>query len=347
MKNIKYLLLLFIAVLTACRQNEPAQDSSDKPEKHFVKTAVAEHHTYTPGIMTSGTVHASREANVGATLPGKVEQIMVSKGQQVKKGQLLALMSGEMLTQAQIERNALEKDYKRVKRLFEKGSVTQQKFDHVKAEYDASNAKVQMLKKNTEIRAPLSGVVTDFLVREGENYFFSPNLKPGYSMTSGIVQIMKINPVEVRFGVNEKDLPRIKPGQQVKIHITAFPDTVFSGTVTQMPELLSTNSRTGEVIAEITNKSRKILPGMSASIEVITKEESAVFVPLEALFRPQGSETDFVFVVKDNKVNRKPVKRIASQKDMVAVDGLIAGDEVITAGKEGLENGVTVTVKNK
>jgi membrane fusion protein (multidrug efflux system) len=256
-------------------------------------------------------------------------------------------MSGELLTQASVELDAIEKDFNRVKRLHAKGRVTDQKLDHVKAKYDASKAKVDMLLKNTEIRAPFSGIVTDFLLQEGENYFFSPNLKPGFSMTSGIVQLMKLNPVEVRFDVNEQDLQRIKEGQEVEIRLSAIADTVFKGYIDNIPDVLSTQTRSAKAVAQLANPRRLIKPGMSAQVDVLTKSEEAVFIPLEAIFRPQGTAESYVFILDGDVARRVKVKQIASIGNRVAVEGIKEQADVVVAGRNGLVSGDKVVVNNK
>ena len=343
----KYLLLFIPLFLFACSQNKQEETKKQEKEKqNYVSVVRAKKQNYSNDISTSATIYASKEANVGATIPGKLEKLYVEKGDNVQEGQLMAMMSGELLTQAKVEYDALKKDYNRVKRLHEEGSVTDQRLDHVKAEYDAAKAKVDMLKENTEIRAPFSGTVTDFLLQEGENFSFNPNLKAGYSKTSGIIQLMRLNPVEISFQINEKDLSAIHKGQKVRIRLTAFPDTIMQGRITKMPNILSTSSRSGEVVAQLPNPDGIILPGMSANVSVNTDETSAVFVPLEAVSREQETNTDYVYKVKNKKVQKIEVNRIATIKGKVALSGIKAEKKVVTGGKEGLEEGDKVIVKN-
>ena len=347
MRQQKYLLLFLPLLLFACSQDQQQEKESQEDQQNYVTATKVSKESFSRDITTAATVYASKEANVGATVPGKLEKLLVDKGDRVKEGQLMALMSGELLTQAQVEYDALKKDYNRVKRLHENGSVTDQRLDHVKAEYDAAKAKVDMLKENTEIRAPFSGVVTDFLLEEGENFSFNPNLKAGYSKTSGIIQLMRLNPVEVSFNVNEKELPHIHKGQEVEVMLTSFPDTILHGRITGMPKMLSTSSRSGEVVAQLANPGQMILPGMSAKVTVKGDEASAVFVPLEAVARQQETNTDYVFKVENKKVKKAEVNRIATIRGKIAVTGLREGETVVVSGKGGLENGDKVVVKNR
>lgn len=348
MRICKFLLITLIGFLVACSgQKEQNQEETKSEQRHYVTTIKAVKDSYVPIVTATGTVFAVKEANVGATLPGKLEKLLVNKGDYVNSGQLLARMSGELLTQASIELDALEKDYNRVKRLHANGSITDQKLDHVKAKYDASRAKVDMLLKNTEIRAPFSGIVTDFLLQEGENYFFSPNIKPGFSMTSGIVQLMQINPVEVRFDINEQDLSRIKEGQHVNIRLAARGDTLFEAKINNIPDVLSTQTRSVKATAQLANPQRMIKPGMSAQVDILTESQEAIFVPLEAIFRPQGTADSYVFVLKDNISQRVKVKQIAVVGTRVAVQGIDEATEVIVAGRNGLVSGDEVIVNRK
>lgn len=347
MKHQKYILLILLFFLFACSQEQQQEKESAEQQQNYVSVAKASKERYSHDISTAATVYASKEANVGATIPGKLEKLYVRKGDRVSKDQLLARMSGELLTQAQVEHDAVKKDYNRVKRLHKNGSVTNQRLDHVKAEYDAAKAKVDMLKENTEIRAPFSGVVTDFLVEEGENFSFNPNLKAGYSKSSGIIQLMRLDPVEVSFNVNEKELPHIHQNQKVEVRLTSFTDTILEGHISEMPKMLSTSSRSGEVVAQLSNPEQKILPGMSGNVTIKGDEASAVFVPLEAVARQQETDTDYVFKVENKKVKKAEVNRIATIRGKIAVTGVREGETVVVSGKGGLEDGDKVVVQNK
>jgi len=343
MKNNLKILIMILLLFSGCKNSEVKhQDSGKVIPITVVKT---EKKNYIPTTSYSGTAKANKEANLGTAIPGRVEKIYFNEGGKVKKGDLIAELSSELYLQALVENRALEKDFERIARLKEKGSVTQQDFDHLKARYEASKAKTRMMKNNTEIRAPFSGTIVDYLVNEGENFLFSPSLKTGYSMTSGVVKLMQLDIIRVEIGINEKDIANINIGQKAEVIFDAYPQKVYSGEVTKIAPILSTLSRTAKVEIRIQNKGFLIKPGMYGKVNLILPEQEAVFVPLKAIYRQPGTGNDFVFQIKNNKAYRIPIERIYYLKDQVAVSGIDSDITIALAGKNKLTEGTPIEIK--
>lgn len=347
MKNLFIPLALTLIISIGCNQTSERQEDEENNAIRVTTTKSTETQ-YHPAITYSGTSFAFKEANLGTTLPGKVEKIHHEEGEYVSEGTLLVELSAELYAQALTEKNTLEKDFKRVSRLKEKGSVTQQKYDHVKAEYEAAKAKARMMKENSEVRAPFSGTIADYLVKEGENFMFSPGLKPGYSHTSGIVQFMQLNKLKIKIDINEKELRNIREGQAASVQFDAFPDTTFKGHVSHIEPILSTSTHSAKVEITVDNSERKLKPGMFATVEIKRPERKDIFIPLEAIFRQTGTGNNFVFIVNDeNKAVRKPVEQLYTKEKQVAVTGIKKNREVVVHGKNKLKSGDQVIVENQ
>ncbi len=345
MKRI-IIALAILATLHSCNTADNKDPEGDEKSRVVVTTEKSTERSYFPQLNYTGVSYAVREANLGPTLPGKVEKIHHKKGDYVDKGELLVELSGEMYAQALAEKKTLEKDYERTARLREKGSVTQQDYDHVKAKYEAAKAKARMMKKNSEVRAPFAGTIVDYLVKEGENFLFSPGLKVGYSHTSGIVQLMKLDKLTVEIDVNEKDIGKVHEGQEAIVVFDAFPDDSLKGEVKNIDPALSTATHTGKAEIEVHNKDRKLKPGMYARVILKQDETTDVFVPMNAVYRQSGTGNRFVFVEEDGVVKRIPVEQIYTRGDSVAVDGLKGNKNVVVHGKNKIMDGDSVTVEN-
>ncbi len=347
MNNPFITLGMTLVIIMGCNQtDEKREDKEDNAIR--VTTAKSREIQYHPAITYSGTSFPFKEANLGTTLPGKVEEIHHEKGEYVSKGTLLVALSAELYAQALTEKNTLKKDFERVSRLKEKGSVTRQKYDHVKAEYEAAKAKARMMKKNCEVRAPFPGTIVDYMVKEGENFMFSPGLKPGYSHTSGIVQFMQLNKLKIKIDVNEKELRDIKKGQAATVQFDAFPDTTFQGHVSHIEPILSTSTHSAKVEILVDNRKRKLKPGMFATVDIKMPETKDIFIPLEAIFRQTGTGNNFVFIVNnENKAVRKPVEQLYTKEEQVAVTGIKKNREVVVHGKSKLKSGDQVIVENQ
>lgn len=337
-----FILIAATFILSAC--NNPKEEIADESQIPKVITVKSVERTYTPTLYYSGTVFAKREANLGAALPGKVERIYFEEGQSVKKGDLIVELSDEMLTQAEIEYQTLKKDFERVSRLREKGSISEMEFDHIKAKFEASEAKTQMVRKNTQVFAPFAGTVVERMMEEGEVYFINPGLEPGYSMRSGIVRLMQLDPVVVKFEVNERDLGVVKSGLTVSVSVDPYPETAFTGKIISVKPMLSTLTRSSPAEVEINNLNGNLKPGMFARITVNLPQQKAVFIPFKTIFRLPGTAEDFVWMVKDEVVHKIVVKRFFTEGEYVAVTGLDPNALLIADGKYRVEEGQKVEI---
>ena len=344
MKTIKYIIPLIAAIaLTSCQKKEATTVTTD--DAILVSTARASLGTYQTSLEYEGSILASQAANLGASLPGKVEKINYKEGDFVKQGAVVAELSGELLTQVEIENDAIRKDYERVERLLQKQSVTQQDYDHIKAKLEASDAKVSQLKKATKVVAPFSGYVTDKLMEEGETFFINIPLDPGYSHASGIVRLMKLDPVKAEIEVNESELPLLKKGMPVAVISDTYPDRTFSGKISNIKMMLSTTTRTSTVTVEVPNKELLLKPGMFVRVTVPQEKTTGVIVPLNAVYRQVGTADDYVFVVKTgNTVEKIKTERIENLGDSIVVSALSGNEIVVTTGKNKLVDGSKIRV---
>ncbi len=344
---MRAIVIIIITALsfTACNNKKEVEQESPVLIPVLVSKSVEKE--FSPELAFSGTAFAKKEANLGTAVPGRVEKIHFNEGQKVKKGDLLAELSSELYMQALIERNALKKDFDRVSRLRDKGSLSEQDYDHVKAKYDASVAKTEMMKKNSEIRAPFHGIVVDHIVKEGENYFFAPYLKPGYSMTSGIVKLMQLEVLNVEIDINEKDLSKVYKGQKAKVIFDAYPDKAYQGKLAMVEPILSTLSRTAKGQVIINNYDLLIKPGMYAKVFIELPKIKATFVTNESIYRQPGTGNDFVYIVNGNMINKTQIKRLYTVEELVAVNGIKPNETIVVAGKNKLRDGMKVEIKEK
>ena len=169
------------------------------------------------------------------------------------QGQLLAQLSDELLTQAQIEFNAI-KDYDRIAELFEKGSISEMEHDHLKAKLEASEESIICLKEYTN-QSTFAGIVTEIWSKK-ENFMLMPALNPGYSHSSGIIRLMQLDQVKVQVSINEKDISQIRKGLLANVTCDAYPNETLGGRSIMFTPILSNFSRTTTVDIIINNKDK-------------------------------------------------------------------------------------------
>ncbi|MFW5793159.1 MAG: efflux RND transporter periplasmic adaptor subunit [Bacteroidota bacterium] len=338
MKKAKILGLLLIALFSC---NDETEKSSVSDDHANVSVFKAEKRYHSDVYEYSATIKPFREANLGAAIPGKVEKIHYEKGEFVNKGEIVIELSAEPMLMAQAEMDAVEKDYLRVKRLHEKGSVTAQDLDHVSAKYEASKSKLELFTNNTRIKAPFSGIIADYLLNEGENFMFSPGLEIGLSHTSGIVRLVQVNPLLVSFDVNEKDIRNFKKGMMVELSLDAFPGKTFKEPIKQIGPLVSSMTRTAEIQVQLPNPDAGIMPGMFARVKIEMPGDSLIFVPRHAVI--ESDDKNFVWIVENGAAQQKHVKPILTEYGFTAVENLLEGEKVIIAGINKLSPGIAVS----
>lgn len=337
-----------LALLPSCRSgtHSPTAETDTCAAAITITVATAESREYIPTLELVGTAEAARSANLGTSLPGRVEHLHCRRGQEVHEGDLLVEMSDEMLVQALIERDALEQDLGRLQRLHAKGTVSSVDLERLKARYEAAESKVSMLKKNTSIRAPFSGTVTRIHVQEGENYSFVPSLTEAYKLESGILQLRQLHPLKIVTAVNERELAALTTGAMATVRFDAYPHDTLQGRVSYIAPELSHSTRSCEIEIEVPNRTKKYKPGMYCKVTLALPPSKGTFVPLQAIAKAQGAVEEFVFSIStDSTVHRQAIRRGVLDGAWVEVEGLEAGVQVAVEGKSKLLEGSRVRVE--
>ncbi len=259
----------------------------------------------TKSISASGTLQAVESVQIGSQVSGEVREVYVDFNSQVKKGQLLAVIdtaqlvsrvrqSEASLASAQATLKQAEADFQRQKRLAAADLVADkdaQDADAARAKAIAAvqqaSAALQSDRSNlsyAEIRSPIDGIVINRTVDPGNTVaasFAAPNL---------FVVANDLSKLEIRILVDEADIGVVREGQAVKFSVDAFPDEAFDGAISQVRKqpVTSANVVTYEVMALANNPGNRLLPGMTANVDIVTEQHKDVLaLPMTALrWRP-------------------------------------------------------------
>src|SRR5262245_41881447 len=172
------------------------------------------------------------------------------------------------------------------------------------------------------LNSPIDGIVVERNATIGATVGTDANL----------FKIIDISRVWIDANVFEKDLPRVRNGQPVKVTVTAFPGTTFSGKVIFINSVVDPDSRTVKVRTEVPNAEGRLKPDMFANVEIITDvERTAISVPQSAVLEDNGKSV--VFVADGQSYKQRQVQLGIKSGDRVAiVDGLNSGDRVVVKG---------------
>lgn len=203
-----------------------------------------------------------------------------------------------------------------------------------RAELELAEAEERL--EETEIYAPISGVLIEKLVEKGQI------IASGITTVSGGTALAKLADVSTLFivaDVDETDIGKVEVGQKVKITTDAYPEEVFSGTVTRIaPQGKVEDSITiFKVKIEIRGKGKDILkPMMTANVDIISRElDDVTYLAREAVQREDGQV--FLAVLENNKPKQVPVELGVKNPIHVQVKGATAGQEVLIGDWEEIQ----------
>src|SRR6185369_9655787 len=135
---------------------------------------------------------------------------------------------------------------------------------------------------------------------------------------ASVFKIIDTSRVWIDANVFEKDLPRVRVGQQVKVTTTAFPGSTFSGRVIFVNSVVDPDSRTVKVRTEVPNPDGRLKPDMFANVEIITDVAgSAISVPQSAVLEDGGKS--FVFVAENSAYKKLQVQTGIKTGDRVEI----------------------------
>ena len=264
-----------------------------------IRTHVVGEYTVENTVTATGTIEPVETVEVGTQVSGKVEKIYVDYNDVVKKGQLMAELDKQTLNQslsrakasltsAESQLNYARLTYERTKQLYEANAATLAAYQEAQNSY----TQAQMSKRNAqaaydqarvdlayaEIYSPIDGIVLDRAVEVGQTVAASFSTPTLFTLANDLTKM------QVEADVDEADIGQVKVGQRVTFTVDAYMDEIFTGTVNQirMKPTTTSNVVTYTVIIEAPNPDQKLFPGMTASVTIVTEEETGLAVPAEA-----------------------------------------------------------------
>jgi len=191
-----------------------------------------------------------------------------------------------------------------------------------------SDATIDALSKKTDLAAtfslnsPIDGIVVERNATIGASVGTDANL----------FKIIDLSQVWIDANVFEKDLQRVRPGQEVKLTVPAFPQTTFSGKVIFVDSVVNPETRTVNVRTEVANPDGRLKPDMFANVQIVTDvNRAAISIPQSAVLNDEGKS--IVFVADGNGYKKRQVQPGIQNNDRVEiVDGLNPGDKVVVKG---------------
>ena len=291
-------------------------------------------------ISVQGRVDAEENVQVNPEVGGMITAVFAQVGQNVKKGEVLAQIDNQVLTQniaeMQSELDLAITLYKRQKNLWDQKIGTEVQYLSAKSKKESIERRIATLqsqKAMTKIKSPIAGTID------------AMDLKVGQSVAPGASAIRVINAgkLKAKALVSESYSGRINQGDQVNILLPDLPDTVATN-LTFASRTIDPLSRSFSIEAKLPSNA-KYHPNMLAVLRIIDYKNAHAFVlPVNIVQKAENS--DYVFLVDNGKVKRANIKVGKVSEDKAEIlSGLKAGDKVIVAGVQNLNEGDLVSFK--
>jgi RND family efflux transporter MFP subunit len=338
-------------------------------------------------LNASGYVTARRRATVSSKVTGKVLEVYVEEGKAVKKGQVLATLDDSQVraalavAEAQLEasrRGAAEDEARlreaeltleRREQLIKERIIGKAELDSARAEVESIKARIALSQQQVKVseslvnqhrtdladmtvRAPFDGVAISKDAQPGE--MISPVSAGGGFTRSGIGTIVDMSSLEIEVDVAEQYIERVRPGQPIEAVLDAYKDwRIPAHVITTVPSADRAKA-TMKVRIGFDKLDPRILPDMGVKVSFLTERapvqtaapRARLLVPKAAVRSDAGR--DVVFVVHDDRVERRAVTAGAADGDQIEiVSGLTAGEKVVVDGPAAMKDGDRVTVKER
>ena len=327
------------------------------PPPETVSTAPSRDQAWEGTLSAVGSIAAVKGVAISNDAPGIVARISFESGALVKQGQVLVTLDTRVesaqLASARARRDFATLSLNRSRVLLASNTIAQSQIDSDESQLKTTTADVGALEAQIDrkiVRAPFAGRLGIRAVNLGQY------LNPGTTLTV----LEAIDSVYVDFSLPQQRLANVTVGMPVRVTLESAEAAPVDGTIAAIDPTIDATTRTIKVRATVPNKAEKLRPGMFAEVTVVLPQgPNLVVVPVTAIVH--ASFGDSLFIVEDapkdtSAMNGAAPSKIARQQfvklgeargDFVAiVDGVKAGQEVVTAGAFKLRNGSKVIVNN-
>jgi membrane fusion protein (multidrug efflux system) len=344
-RSVRWLVVAALAGALAggCSNGKAKDKAGDEEKVSAVPVEIQPLKRAEMVAVYSGTapIEAHEEAVVVAKVGGEVRQIYVEEGDTVKAGQMLARLDGDRLrlelAQTDANLRKLERDYKRTLDLSERGLVSKSTAENLRYDLDALRAsydKAKLELSYTDIRAPISGVVSARNIKVGNT--IRPN-DPTFTVTD-------LDPLLAYVHVPEKEFRKIAPGQAAEVIVDALGGERFIGNIERISPTVDPQTGTFRARVEVADQSRRLKPGMFARVNIVyERRQAALQLPRAAILDADGQQS--VYVVSDGKAQQRVIRTGLTSAGWIEVlDGLQGDERVVTVGQAGLKSGTPVKI---
>lgn len=307
-----------------------------------VLAVAASVHTFTDGLQAIGTAQARESIVLTPKVADTIRRIRFESGDRVRSGQVLVEMSSVEqaadLAEVRAANEAAQEDLRRTQELFNRGFASQARLDTVQAAADAATARLNAGGSriaDRTIRAPFAGVVGLRLASPGQY------VRPG----DQIGTLDDVSEIKLDFTITETQIARVTQGVELAARTSAYPERTFTGTIASVDSRVDPATRTVRVRAILPNNDGTLRPGMLMTVDVRSNPRQALAIPEIAILDQIDGAYVYKVVARDggqavDLVRIQTGQRAGGMAEVL--EGLNAGDQVITEGVQSVRPGQSV-----
>ena len=341
-KLLSYLVMPVLLLMAGNYTAHAAAGPGDKPRHVIVAPVVLRE--ISDRVEALGTARANESVNITANVSEKIRKIHFEDGQQVKTGEILAVLNyaeeQANLKQAQAVRGERKLALDRLLQLDERKLAAEDEIDRTRLELAQADASISAIKARISdrvIRAPFDGMV-------GLRY-----ISVGALVETGdlITTLDDTSQIKLDFSVPAMFLAELKPGLKIKARATALDNKEYLGEVKSIDSRVDPVTRSVQVRAVLQNPDGSILPGILMQVDLLRNTRQAIVIPEAALLPMANRQYVMVRVNKDGKdtVEKRDVEigiRLPGYVEILA--GLSSDEYVVTHGNSRLRPGDSLDV---
>jgi len=333
-------LLLALTAIISCN----SKDKKDTPAtaqpaetKILVKTAIAHRQNIDQVQEFTATVESEKTNNIAPNNPVRINKIFVEIGDHVVRGQKLVQMDATNLSQLELQIENTKKEFNRIDELYKVGGVSKSNWESAKMALDLQVTSYNNLLENTQLVAPISGIITARNYDDGDLY------SPGRP----VLVIEQISPVKLLINVSEQYYAQVKKGLNADIKLDVYGDEIFKGSVSLIHPTLNAATRTFVVEIKLANNNERVRPGMFGRVTLNFGKKEGIMIPDVSILKQTGTNERFVFVINNGIAERRVVNLGRQNGSMIEVlAGVSDGEEIAITSISRLDDGKEVTIKN-
>ena len=292
----------------------------------------------------AGSLRAARQVKLFNQEEGRVTEVLVHEGDQIKPGQVLIRLDDRLL-HAELDKimanlRQAEVDVQRLQGLNAKRLIAEEQLNRALTTLEVNRAEERLLRTRIgymSIAAPFAGRIARRLIEPGD-------VAPKHTH---LLTLIDPSSLVTDVQVSELVLPDLKVGDPADVRIDALGEQAYPGRILRIYPTIDPSTRLGQIEVALKPVPEGARPGQFCRVTLRTGDRAHLVIPIAALRRDGDGEYVFLFDGKNNKVRRATVRSGLRLADMIEVRaGLKAGEQIVGKGFLGLSDGQVVTPVN-